>query len=296
MLHSAGRFVGHDQIDVLLSQAGQAGFRGHEEHVTVLFSDLRGFTSVSEKLEPEVLIEVLNRYLAHMTHCIEHFGGRVDKFIGDAVMAVFSLPTTRADDADRAVAAALYMEAELERFNRTLPEGVARLAAGVGLHTGRVVAGLIGSPRKRSYTVIGDAVNTASRLEGMTKHLGAPTIISGDVQDGLQQPDRWLLVPLGRFRPKGRRGAVEVLQLRGERDGSAWSRAVDREIAVATEALARFQAGHFKDARERYDGLARAGSEDDGASAYVRLAAHAAAYEAAQPGSAWDGTIELTEK
>jgi adenylate cyclase len=296
MLHSAGRFVGHEQIEFLLAQAGQTGFRGRQEQVTVLFSDLRQFTTVSEGLDPETLIEVLNRYLERMTRCVEHFGGMVDKFIGDAVMALFTLPTPRPDDADRAVAAALFMQAELERVNRSLPRGIPRLATGVGLHTGRVVAGLIGSPRKRAYTVIGDAVNTASRLEGMTKILGAPTLVTREVRDRLADPDRWLLGPLGRYRPKGRRGTVEVYQVLGERDGPFAAPAAEEEIAAARQALDHLAARAFGDAARGFEALATARACAPAAKGYAALAAHARAWEVHPPPAAWDGAIELTEK
>ncbi len=174
LLHSTGRFLGQGQIDLLLSQAGQRGFRGGGEDMVILFSDIRGFTSISEKLTPEDLIVVLNDYLAHMTRCIERFDGIVDKFIGDAVMAIFPPDEEGISGVERAALTALMMRAELEHFNHTIPDNTPRFEMGIGLHAGPVVAGLIGSPQKRSYTAIGDTVNTASRLEGMTKPLGAP--------------------------------------------------------------------------------------------------------------------------
>jgi len=296
MLHSTGRFVGHAQIEMLLSEAGQAGFRGREEDVTVLFSDIRGFTTISERLAPDVLVSVLNRYLGHMTRCVERYGGMVDKFIGDAVMAVFSLPRRHADDPDRAVAAALYMEAELERFNRSLPDDLPRLRAGVGLHAGRVVAGLIGSPQKRSYTVIGDAVNTASRLEGMTKMIGVPVLVSQSVVDGLAHPDRWLLVPFGAFRPKGRQGAVRVYHVAGEQDGSAEARQVEQRIEATREALAAFEGGDFRRAREAFRQLGEAVGAGTGAAGYALLGKAAGDLARTPPEGDWDGSIELTEK
>ena len=296
MLHSAGRFVGHGQIELLLSEAGQAGFRGRATEVVILFSDLRNFTEVSEGLAPEALIAILNRYLAHMTRCVEHFGGLVDKFIGDAVMAVFCLPETHDDDADRAVAAAHFMQAELERFKGTLGTEIVPLAAGIGLHHGRVVAGLIGSPQKRSYTVIGDAVNTASRLEGMTKRFGVDTLVTGEVVARLARPERWVLVPFGRFRPKGRRGAIEVFHLAGADGRGADADAAKARAAASAAAVRAFTAGDFAAAEAAFRALARDAGPTAGARGYAWLADEAAARRAAPAAPAWDGTLILTEK
>jgi class 3 adenylate cyclase len=254
MLHASGRFVGHAQLEELLGEAGRSGFRGHDEEVTVLFSDLRGFTRVSETLAPDVLVELLNRYFGHMTRCVEHFGGRVDKLIGDAVMAVFDARPGTPGHADRAVAAALYMQADLARFNRAL-RGVGPLRAGIGLHAGRVVAGLLGSPQKRSYTVIGDVVNTASRVEGMSKLLDAPILLTGDVVARLSEPARLVLLPLGLYRPVGRSAPVAVHAVAGRADGSPEARARAARAEAAHLALARFTAGDLVDAERHFAAL-----------------------------------------
>ena len=153
LLHTTGRFLGQEHIAFLLEHAGRSGFRGDTQDVVILFSDIRDFTHISEgfRADPGALITFLNDFLGHMTLCVERCHGMVDKFIGDAVMAVFSLPVPHPDtDAERAVLAALMMRDELERFNRKLPPGTPHIATGIGLHTGPVVAGLIGSPQKRS--------------------------------------------------------------------------------------------------------------------------------------------------
>lgn len=147
-----------------------AALGGEEREVTILFADLRGFTTLSEQLAPRDLLTLLNRYLDRMSAAIEREGGVIDKFIGDAIMALFGAPVTQPDSAGRALAAALGMERALAALNAELAaEGRPPLAIGVGINTARVVAGNIGSHRRLNYSVIGDGVNVASRLQSLTR-------------------------------------------------------------------------------------------------------------------------------
>jgi adenylate cyclase len=155
---------------------------GEEREVTVLFADLRGFTTLAEGLAPRDLVALLNRYLDRMSAEIEACGGVVDKYIGDEIMALFGAPVAAPDSADRAVRAALGMRAALAAFNRELAaEGRPPLAFGVGINTAHVVAGNIGSHRRLNYSVIGDGVNLAARLQPLTRRAEFATdIISSD--------------------------------------------------------------------------------------------------------------------
>ncbi|HYP16802.1 MAG TPA: adenylate/guanylate cyclase domain-containing protein [Opitutus sp.] len=161
-----------------------AALGGEEREVTILFADLRGFTTLSEKLPPQELLHLLNRYLDRMSREIERHGGVIDKFIGDAIMALFGAPLSQPDAARRAVAAALAMERALADLNAELaaeptaplsPPGCqltalgSQLSFGIGLNTARVVAGNIGSQRRLNYSVIGDGVNVAARLQSLTR-------------------------------------------------------------------------------------------------------------------------------
>jgi class 3 adenylate cyclase len=284
LLHAAGRFVGQHHIESLLTKAGEAGFRGSRQHQTILFSDIRGFTSLSEKLNPEELIVLLNDFLGLMTGCIERHGGTVDKFIGDAVMARFEGGTAAA--AASAIEAALAMRDELERFNGRLPAGVSALAIGIGLHRGDLVAGLIGSPQKREFTVIGDVVNTASRLEGMTKQLGATILISEAVLEGVDR-SRFLLRPLGGYSPKGRKEPLRVFDVMNERDRSPSSARMLAEIERVTAALAQFEARHFAEAAAEFEALGPR---------YAFLSGIAREYSTSAPSPNWNGAVELTSK
>ncbi len=190
-----------------------AALGGEEREVTILFADLRGFTTMSEQLKAPELVALLNRYLDRMSAEIERQGGIVDKFIGDAIMALFGAPVAQGDAADRALAAALAMERALAGLNAELAaEGRPPLAIGVGINTARVVAGNIGSHRRLNYSVIGDGVNVASRLQSETRKADFRTniITSAATLAALREPSRVATRSLGAVQVKGRAEAVEI--------------------------------------------------------------------------------------
>ncbi len=187
---------------------------GEEREVTILFCDLRDFTSFSEKMAPADVLTLLNRYLDRMSGIIERHGGVIDKYIGDAIMALFGAPVAAADAPARAVAAARDMARALESLNAELrAEGRPALAFGVGINTARVVAGNMGSKTRLNYTVIGDGVNLASRLEGLTKDpaYGTPIIVSEATLAGISP--RPFARELGEVKVKGKAEAVKIFAL-----------------------------------------------------------------------------------
>ncbi len=165
------RFVGEPVVGQVLAQADGLKLGGKREEVTVLFSDIRGFTTFSESKAPEEVLDILNRYLSEMTEAVLNNGGTLSSFIGDGIMAVFGAPIEQEDHADRALAAAREMLGpRLANFNEwASARGAEEFKMGVGLNSGPVMAGMVGSERRLDYTAIGDTVNTASRLEGATK-------------------------------------------------------------------------------------------------------------------------------
>jgi len=163
-----GRFVPRAVAERAL--AGNAVLGGEDRQVTVLFSDLRNFTSFSERRPPQEVVLLLNIYFTRMSEVVEKNHGMVDKFLGDGVMAIFGAPIASDDDAGNALQAALDMVAALERLNDEFAsKGLPRLDIGIGINTGVMVAGNMGSPSRFNYTVIGDGVNLAARIEGLTK-------------------------------------------------------------------------------------------------------------------------------
>jgi adenylate cyclase len=167
-----GRYVSPAVLQHLMQTPGAAELGGKRQVITVLFSDIRGFTARSEQLEPEQVTQFLNLYLGKMVEIVFANGGTIDKYIGDAVMAVWNWPTHQPDHALRAARAALQMQQEVERNAAQWQEhGFSTLCIGVGIHTGTAVLGNIGSPRRMESTAIGDTVNVASRLESLTKEI-----------------------------------------------------------------------------------------------------------------------------
>lgn len=188
-----------------------AALGGEERLVTIVFADLRGFTPLSETLSPHDLLTLLNRYLDRMSAVIEAEGGVIDKYIGDEIMALFGAPEARPDDADRALRAALGMRRALAAFNQELAtEGRPALGFGVGINTARVVAGNIGSHRRLNYSVLGDGVNIAARLQPLTRRAdwAADIIVSDATRRAAQGDYTWR--DLGPVTVKGKSGQLHV--------------------------------------------------------------------------------------
>jgi len=170
-----GRYVSEDVVKVL-TEGERPDLAGESVQVTVLFSDIRNFTTISEKLDAREVVEMLNAYFSRTTEPILVEGGMVNKFIGDAVMAIFGSPVRHPDHARRALRAGLQMAKEAENFKRWMRErfpnrGLPEFAIGIGVHSGEAVIGDIGSIKRTEFTAIGDTVNAASRLEGVTKEI-----------------------------------------------------------------------------------------------------------------------------
>lgn len=182
-----GRYVSPAVVEQLLANPDQVKLGGVWQEVTIMFSDIRGFTSYSEGRPPEEVVQRLNEYMTEMTAIIFRHGGMLDKYLGDGLMAVFGAPIPYPDHARRALAASLEMQSRLEELNEIwLARGESTFKSGVGLNSGSVIVGNIGSPERMDYTVIGEDVNLASRLEGMNKEYGTGIILSGRTLTSLE--------------------------------------------------------------------------------------------------------------
>jgi adenylate cyclase len=210
-----GQYVSKDVYEQLVANPSLARLGGQRREMTVLFSDIRGFTTVTERGQPEEIVGMLNEYFTRMVDIVFRHRGTVDKFVGDMVMALFGAPLDDPDHADHGVEAALEMIAELEKLNqRWKAQGrFAELDIGVGVNTGVMIAGNIGSDAIMSYTVIGDAVNLGSRLESLNKQYGTRIIISDATRRALK--GRYLYRPLGDVVVKGKTAPVAIFEVTG---------------------------------------------------------------------------------
>ncbi len=224
------RFVPENVVDEVLASA-DAGLRlgGVQREGTVMFTDLRGFTTFAETLTPDRVIEVLNRYLSEMSDAILDHGGTLVAYMGDGIMAVFGAPIVQADHADRALATAREMLAlRLPRFNAWLREQDlgSGFRMGIGLNSGRVMSGNVGSERRVEYTAVGDATNTAARIEQLTKGTPHQLMLSGATKEALTLPPEDLLF-------------VEEVELRGRRMRTPiWSLPEEQEAKPVASAPA----------------------------------------------------------
>jgi adenylate cyclase len=208
-----GRYVSKDVYQQLIANPELATLGGKRREMTVLFSDIRGFTAVTEKGDPEQLVAQLNEYFSRMVAIVFRHHGTVDKFVGDMVMALFGAPVDDAEHAEHAVAAAVEMVRELGELNRKwAAEGRVQLDIGIGVNSGGMIAGNIGSSSIMSYTVIGDAVNLGARLESLNKQYGTRIIISEATRKAL--PDRYHFRPLGDVVVKGKTMPVAIFEVK----------------------------------------------------------------------------------
>ena len=205
------RFVNPHVVKQLLERGGIEG-AGQTREVTLLFSDIRGFTTLSETRRPEEVVGLLNRYFSLQVDVVFGHGGSLDKFIGDCIMALWGAPLDDADHARHAVACALDMADTLQAFKRELGAENTDFDVGIGLHSGPAVVGLIGSEKRREYTAIGDTVNLASRIEGLTKEAKRRILVSKDTME--RCGDAFDFVSCGSFQVKGRVQPVELFEPR----------------------------------------------------------------------------------
>jgi adenylate cyclase len=281
-------YVGGEALDELLADPKAAALGGARRELTVLFSDIRDFTAIAERLSPEDLVALLNTYLTPMTHEVIARGGYLDKYIGDAVMAVYGAPVTRTDHAARGLSTALAMHAALTKLQPALAaRGVDAFAIGVGVNTGEMVVGNMGSEDRYDYTVVGDAVNLAARLEGLTKTYGVYCLVGPHTRAAA--PPEYTFREVDLVRVKGKGKAVAIFELCGGPEGEVARYEGGERFAAAVQAYRR---GEFAQARAELAAFREQNPDDPVARLYeTRLAALGDA-----PPPDWDGVAAFTHK
>jgi class 3 adenylate cyclase len=194
--HTLGLHVGPKVAEQILARDGRVG--GTEQHVTVMFVDIRSFTARTASLKPHEAVSFLNRFLHAMVQVVEiEHGGMINKFLGDGFMALFGVDSDQRDHADRALAAGHALQRRLERLNSDpTHRGEQPIRIGIGINSGRVIVGSIGSPERMEFTVIGSTVNIASRIQALNKTLGTTLLLSRATRDALRQPPTLRALPV----------------------------------------------------------------------------------------------------
>lgn len=283
------RYVSHSVVESILDNPAKLKLGGDRRTMTVLFSDVRGFTSISEGLKPEQLVEIMNKYLTRMTDIVFEHDGVLDKYIGDAVMAFWNAPFDQPDHAKRAVDTALDMLAALRQMNNERQFGDLEFKIGVGVNTGDMVVGNMGSEKRFDYTVIGDSVNLGSRLESLTKEYGVSLLITESVAKELGSG--YLLRALDLVAVKGKKEPVKIFEVIKKIKNAS---PADKEfVAKFDRALAAYFAKDFVGAVVLIDELL-ALRPDDGPSKTLKTRAQH--FIAEPPSADWNGVWVMTKK
>jgi adenylate cyclase len=287
-LASFAVYVPRDLVRTVLASGQRAELGGKTRPMSVFFSDLAGFTSLSETLEPAALVELLAGYFDEMSNVIGAHRGTIDKFIGDAIMAFWNAPLDDADHAVHACTAALAFQRKLDDMKRADPS-LAGLSARIGIATGDVVVGNIGSHDRMNYTVMGDIVNLASRLEGLGKVYGTRILVSEACRNAAG--DRVVMRLVDIVAVKGKSQGVRVYEpLATTADADARARSIAR---IADQAFEAYLARRWHDAAALYGELL-ALAPDDAAAAAMR--ARCDAFQVTPPPAGWTGTYVMHEK
>ena len=264
---------------------------GEEKELTVMFSDVRSFTTFSEKHTPHEVVEILNEYLTQMTYLIFQTEGTLDKYIGDAIMAFWGAPSAQADHAYRACSTALGM---VDLLHNVLHpkweiEGKEKLQVGVGLNTGPMVVGFVGSESIKNYTLIGDAVNLGSRLEGTTKEYHVEIIIAESTYAHVKND--MLCRELDLIKVKGKNEPIRIYELVDHRLRGAGNK--EMKVKAFEEGLSLYRAQKWDEAMQRFKNCLELDPKDGPADIFIKRCAQ---LKQSPPGSNWDGVFVMKTK
>lgn len=284
------RYMTKEIMDKLL-EGGEDLLGGAAQEVTVLFSDIRSFTTISEAIGARETVSMLNGYFTEMVEVIFAHGGILDKYIGDAIMALFGAPLPGPEDADNAIAVANDMMRVLRRLNQhRRSRGEAAIDIGIGLSTGEVVAGNIGSPKRMDYTVIGDSVNLSSRLEGANKAYGTHVLLSGFTRDRLKKDT--LMREIDLIRVKGKRQPVSVFEALDHFDDACFPN-LHHVAELFGQGVVAYRRRDWTGAAGRFATALDLNPADQPSRIYLDRCRH---YADQPPAEGWDGVWTMSEK
>jgi adenylate cyclase len=284
-----GQYVPPELVDEMARDPERYSMEGKNEELTVLFSDVRGFTSISEGLDPQELTQLMNEYLGAMTKVVQKNRGTLDKYIGDAIMAFWGAPVADVEHARHAVMTALEMQSELRKLDEPFKaRGWPTLHIGVGINSGTMTVGDMGSKVRKSYTVMGDAVNLGSRLEGITKQYGVGIIVSDSTRSLVKD---LVYRELDRVRVKGKDAPVGIYEPLGA--ATAIEKALQDELKLWQQALRLYRQQDWDQAELQLYNLSRMSPDRVLYQVYTKRIAH---YRANPPGESWDGVTTFETK
>jgi adenylate cyclase len=289
-----GHYLAPQVIEDVLKSPDRLKLGGERRYMTVMFADLEGFTSLSEQLAPEGISAILNEYLSRMVECIKATGGTLDKFIGDAIMAEWNAPVAQADHAARACESALMMMEELKTLREEWEsKGRPFLNSRIGINTGDMVVGNMGSKDIFDYTVIGSEVNISARLEPLNKDFGTNIIISENARDEAERhcPNKFVFRLLTKAALKGRAVPLTVFELVGLMDTIEKERL--EAIKVYNNGIDNFLRSRFSEAKQLFQQAIEEYPQDGPSIAYISLCEY---YENNPPAPGWDGVYIQTSK
>jgi len=288
LAHLFGQYIPPELVEEMAESPSDIDISGESREMTVLFSDVRGFTTISEGLDPHDLTTLMNEMLTPMTRVIHDQRGTIDKYMGDAIMAFWGAPLHDPQHARHALDAAIKMVDALPGINQRFRErGWPEINIGVGLNTGVMSVGNMGSTFRMAYTVMGDAVNLGSRLEGLTKQYGVNIIVSEFTRAAAPE---YAFRELDRVRVKGKDEPVIIFQPLGL--ASTLSGDILSQLQRFHEALELYRAQQWDDAEKIILGLQR----DEALMIYNLYLERIAAFRAHPPGDNWDGVFTHTSK
>ncbi len=291
MKSTMSRYMDPAIADQLLTGGGEDILGGTSAIATVLFSDVRDFTTLTEELGPQGTVSFQNDYFTVMVDCITHEEGMLDKFIGDAIMAAFGLPIPHDDDEDRAVRTAISMIRELQIWNEERKaKGLRAADMGIGLNTDQVVSGNIGSPKRMDYTLIGDGVNLAARLESACKTYSARILISEHTFRKLRGTYRVRDVDL--VLVKGKTKPVGIYEVLDYHDNSSFPDLMEA-VGHFNEGIANYRDANWDKATAQFTETLRFNPQDRLSQTYIDRCTH---FKAQPPGDAWNGVWVMTSK
>jgi adenylate cyclase len=284
------RYMDPSIADQLLA-AGAQILGGKSVTATVLFSDIRGFTTLTEELGPHATVSMLNEYFEIMVECIQKEGGMLDKFIGDAMMAAFGIPVGHDDDEDRAVRAAVAMIRSLAAWNVTRAnEGKKPVTIGIGLNTDVVVSGNIGSKKRMDFTIIGDGVNLAARLESACKQYAARILISESTYKKLRGTYRTREIDL--VVVKGKTQPVAVYEVLDYHDDQTFPHLMD-VVNQFKDGIAKYRMGSWDAAIGAFRKALKLHPQDKLSEIYIKRCER---LKHKPPQGKWDGVWVMEDK